>query len=398
MSGLRPVDDVITMLLDRVPEYNETLSVPLLSAQGLCLAEDVTSPVNVPPADNSAMDGYAINSGSLNADEWIPVSMRVPAGYVGDELADGTAARIFTGAPIPPGADTVVIQENTESREGEVKILELPLPGANIREQGQDIRMGSCVATAGEKLTPAWLGVIASVGVAEVKVKRPLRVAILSTGDELVEPGRETAPGQIYNSNRYVLAGLVRELGMEVIDIGIVSDTPEATEAALIEAAVSSDCILSSGGVSVGEEDHVKAAVERLGSIDIWKLAIKPGKPLAFGEVRGTPFFGLPGNPVSTYVTFSIVARPYLRRYQGFADYLNNVDWARAGFSFSAGSRREYLRVKTHADASGQVIAEKFPNQGSGVMSSVAWCNALAEVEIDQSVSEGDLLKIYPVL
>jgi molybdopterin molybdotransferase len=397
MSGLRPVDETLASLLAAVRPLGETETRSLDDALGLCLAEDVTSPVNVPPADNSAMDGFAFRHGDIAEGEWFRVSARIPAGEVGGDLEPATLARIFTGAQIPPGADTVIMQENTEQRDGEVRIENMPEPYANVRECGQDIVAGSTVLQAGERLTPACLGLLASVGVAEVKVVRPLRVAIMSTGDELVEPGTAIRPGKIYNSNRYTLSGLLRSLQFEVIDFGIVEDTPEATERALSKAAKSADCILSSGGVSVGEEDHVKDVVEKLGRIDVWKLAIKPGKPLAFGEVKGVPFFGLPGNPVSTFVTFLVIARPCLQAMQGFSDVEYPVQHAVADFVFKAGGRREYLRVRTVRSPEGVTRIEKFPNQGSGIMSSVVWADALAVVEIGQEIQPGDQVRIYPL-
>lgn len=397
MSGLRPVDETIDALLALVRPVADVETRALDAARGLCLAEDVVSQVNVPPADNSAMDGYVFRYGDVESGAWLPVSARIAAGQVGQSLASGTLARIFTGAPVPDDADTVVMQEDTEDRDGEVRITAMPDKGANVRQRGQDIQQDSIVARAGSKLTPALLGLIASVGVASIQVRRPLRIAMMSTGDELVEPGAVAGPGSIYNSNRYALAALLRSCGFEVEDLGIVIDTAEATETALLRAAESADCIITTGGVSVGEEDHVKAAVEKLGRIELWKLAIKPGKPLAFGEVNGVPFFGLPGNPVSTFVTFLIVARPYLLATQGFADFHYPTFFATAGFRFKGGSRREYLRIRLTRSVDGDLMAEMFGNQGSGVMSSVAWADALAEVEIGQQVEPGDRLRIYPL-
>lgn len=394
--ALRPVDEVIDELLSRVNPVQATLIRQLDEALGCCLAGDVESPVDVPPADNSAMDGYAVALSTLGSGNPIPVSDRIPAGSIGNPLVAGSAARIFTGAPIPAGADTVVIQENITLIEGGIRINEQPAIGENIRARGQDISRGMKIVSKGDRLSPQVLALIASVGLPEVLVFRPLRIAVMSTGDELVQPGRELAPGQIYNSNRYAMAGMVRSLGFDVIDLGIIPDDPEATRQALLQASADADCILTSGGVSVGEEDHVKDAVEQLGRIDIWKLAIKPGKPLAYGEVCGTPFFGLPGNPVSTFVTLQIIARPYLLALQGFSQVLAQTVAATAAFSFSGGSRREYLRVRTRWD-DGQFIAEPFANQGSGIMTSVVWADALAEIDVDRQVKPGDRLKLYPL-
>ena len=397
MKGLRPVDEAILDLLDRVKVSQEKELKPLNTALGLYAAENILSPVNVPPADNSAMDGYAVQLASIRANAWLKISDRVPAGSVGISMEPGTAARIFTGAPIPEGADTVVMQENCEFEQGRVRILAMPEMGANVRECGQDLLIGTTVVRRGERLTPQLLALLASVGCVEVAVYKPLRIAILSTGDELVEPGGELAPGQIFNSNRFALDGLIRGLGMESVDLGIIEDNPKATEQALRQAVKRADLIVSTGGVSVGEEDHVKSAVEHLGEIDLWKLAIKPGKPMAFGHVLGKPFFGLPGNPVSTFVTFLIVARPYLLAMQGAAEFRSESIMIPAAFSFSGGSRREYLRVRIIETESGEPCLERFANQGSGIMTSVAWADGLAEIDIGQEVSAGDRLRFYKI-
>ncbi len=396
--SLRPVDEVVDQLLQIVKPIRETEARTLDAALNCCLAEDVVSPRDVPPADNSAMDGYALAFETVPGGQWLKVTDRIPAGTVGGALARGTLARIFTGAEIPDGADTVVIQENTETREGEVRIQTMPgARGENVRPRGQDIRAGDVILQSGRRLTPDCLALLASVGVANVATFSPLRIAIMSTGDELVEPGDVVKPGQIYNSNRYGMAGMLKEMGFVVVDLGIVPDTRAATEAALLEAASCSDCILTSGGVSVGEEDYVKAAVELLGHIDIWKLAIKPGKPLAYGDVNGTPFFGLPGNPVSTYVTFMIVAKPFLLALQGCTEVANRAYYGEADFDFKAGGRREYVRVRVRTTASGKIQLELFDNQGSGIMTSVVWADALAEIEVGQQVSAGDPVRFFPL-
>ncbi len=391
-SQLRPVDEVIAHLLDKVTPLTETRTVKLEDALGHYLASDITSSIDVPPAANSAMDGYAVISAEISEAELYDISARIPAGSVGEAIVAGTIVRIFTGAQIPPGADAVVIQENTERVGDQVRINVVPDRGENIRPQGQDISAGSIILKRGKRLQPQDLSLAASVGKSQVEIFRPLKVSILSTGDELVDPPGPTGPGQIYNSNRFALAGMLQDLGMEVVDLGIVADTLEATEEALRAGAEQSDCIVSTGGVSVGEEDYVKDVVERLGSLDIWRIAIKPGKPLAFGDVMGTPFFGLPGNPVSTFITFAIVARPYLIAYQGGSEIQATCYSGEAEFGHKAGSRREYLRVQTYLE-DGRVKLRKFPTQGSGVMSSVSWANALAEIEVGQSVIPGDQLK-----
>jgi molybdopterin molybdotransferase len=395
-SKLRPVDEVISYLLDNVEPVPESIKVDLEDALGHYLAEDIVSSIDVPPAANSAMDGYAVISAEISEGGVYDVSARIPAGSVGESIEPGSIVRIFTGAQIPPGADAVVIQEDTEVTSGQVRVNAVPVVGENIRPLGQDISSGDVILKQGRRLQPQDLGLAASVGKSRVDIYRPLRVSVLSTGDELVDPPGPTAPGQIYNSNRFALAGMLRNLGMEVIDLGIVADTPEATEQALKDGAEQSDCIVSTGGVSVGEEDYVKDIVKKLGALDVWRIAIKPGKPLAFGNVLGTPFFGLPGNPVSTFITFAIVARPYLIASQGGSQLQMPYYFGEADFEHKSGTRREYLRVQTYIEE-GRVMLRKFPTQGSGVMSSVSWATALAEIEIGASVSPGVQLKYLPL-
>lgn len=395
-SPLIPVDQVIDTLLDRVVPVEDKESVTLDEARGRVLAEDVRSPLDVPPADNSAMDGYALNvdDPAIREGGIYPVSDRIAAGQIGQPLQPGTMARIFTGAHVPPGANAVVMQENTETLEFGVKLNVMPQRDANIRPRGQDIASGDTVLEKGRRLQPQDIGLIASIGLAECPVYRRLKIAILTTGDELVDPPAPVREGQIYNSNRYTLAAMVRQLGMEVVDLGIVADTPEATEAALLKGADEADCILSSGGVSVGEEDYVKSSVEKLGVIDIWRIAIKPGKPMAFGSVGQTPFFGLPGNPVSTFVTFFVIAQPWLYKFQGCKSVYNRFFYGTSGFEFDGGTRREYMRVRLDRE---QGVVHKYDNQGSGVMSSLCWADALAEVEVGQRIRAGDAIKIFPL-
>lgn len=397
-SPLIPVDEVIARLLDVAVPTTSVQTVALADATGRVLAKDVIASRNVPPAANSSMDGYAVNSAdpALAAGAELPVSDRIAAGQVGQMLVAGTAARIFTGASLPEGADAVVIQEDTEpGSDDHVRINVVPARGENVRPAGQDIKFGTTLLERGRRLRPEDLAVAASVGVASMEVYSPLRVALLSTGDELVDPPAEPGPGQIFNSNHYALVGLVRQLGMEVVNIGLVKDDFDATATALSDAAERADVIISSGGVSVGEEDHVKAALLQLGNLDMWRIAIKPGKPLAFGRVGSTPFFGLPGNPVSTYVTFRMIATPWLRRTQGMTSVLPDFYWAKARFEMGAGTRREYLRVRLESTPEGELEAELYPEQGSGVMSSVSWADALAEVDIGQEVRYGERLKVF---
>jgi molybdopterin molybdotransferase len=391
LSDLLPVADALARVLASARPAQPRVELPLLEALGHVLAADVVSPIAVPGSDDSAMDGYALRAAEAGAP--LPVSQRIAAGTTGSPLAPGTAARIFTGAALPPGADAVVMQEHCTERQGVVTVAGEVAPGQNIRPRGQDIAEGATVLRRGRVLRPADLGLLASVGRAAVAVFRPLRVALLSTGEELVEPGcGSLRPGQLYNSNRYTLAGLLRGMHLECVDGGIVADDAGATAAALAAAAARSDCVISTGGVSVGEEDHVRNQVQRLGRLDLWKLAIKPGKPLAFGCVGDTPCFGLPGNPASVFVTFCLIARPYLLRLQGAADAeLAPVPVrAAAGFAIARpGTRQEYLRVTLAGSPDGP-RAEAFPNQSSGVLSSVSHCNALAVIPPGTTVRRGD--------
>jgi molybdopterin molybdotransferase len=403
-SGLTPVDEVIATLLARATPTLKIERVELARGLGRVLAENITSGVDVPAAANSAMDGYALNVTDplMRAGGTYPIADRIPAGHVGQPWLPGTLSRIFTGAPMPAGADSVVIQEDTDLSfdplTDQVRLRLLPPSGDNVRPQGQDISLGETVLYTGRRLLPQDLGLVASVGVSRVAVYERLRVGLMCTGDELVEPSEALLPGQIYNSNHYTLAGLIQDLGMEVVDLGLVADTPASTQQALLRGATEADVIVSSGGVSVGEEDHVKAAVEALGSLDLWRIAIKPGKPLAFGRVKDVPFFGLPGNPVSSFVTFMLIARPYLLKLQGATKTLPMTSFARANFSRPAGKRREYLRIQLTNTGHNELSAQLYAQQGSGVMSSVSWADGLAEQDVGQEVSLGDWLKIYPFM
>ncbi|GAB5452865.1 MAG: molybdopterin molybdotransferase MoeA [Halioglobus sp.] len=396
MKSLLTLDDALNRVLSRAGSPPDVQSCPLLAAGGRVLAKDVTSTLDVPGADNSAMDGYALRAGDAGSP--LPVVQRIAAGAVGAALQPGSAARIFTGAPLPAGADAVVMQENCSEKEGVLFVDTAVKVGENMRPRGQDIAAGAMVLSRGRRLRPQDLGLLASVGQAEVLVYRPLRVAILSTGDELVEPGQPLhGPAQLYNSNRYTLTGLLHGLGMEVIDLGIVPDDPEATALALEQGAAQADCVISSGGVSVGEEDHVKSQVEALGELTLWKLAIKPGKPLAFGAVAETPFIGLPGNPTSVFVTFCLIARPFLLKRQGVQESAAVRLTARAAFEVKRpGSRQDYLRVSLREEQ-GELVAQRYSNQSSGVLSSVSHSDALAVVPAQQSVANGDWVQVIPL-
>lgn len=394
MSPLLPVDTALASMLQQCPSLPEVENRSLAAALGRVLARDIAAVIDVPGCDNSAMDGYALRA--ADAGGVLPVSQRIPAGTSPQPLAPGTAARIFTGAPIPPGADAVVMQENCRDEAGKVRVTGDVVPGDHIRPRGQDLASGTTVLAAGRRLRPQDLGLLASVGTAAVPLYRRLRVAVVSTGDELVEPGEGAVlrEGQLFNSNRYMLAALLERLGMEVVDGGILPDDGPATGAAFERLAGEADCIISSGGVSVGEEDHVRAQVERLGELSLWRLAIKPGKPLAFGRVGSTPFIGLPGNPTSSFVTFCLLARPFLLKAQGAGDWEPRLLPARAGFTVERpGTRQEYLRVSLEREG-GNLVARRFANQSSGVLGSVCYSDALAVVPVGAVVVEGDLIDV----
>lgn len=392
MRALTPVNEVISSLLNAVVCTDRTERVSISHALGRIAAEDQISAINVPPGDNSAMDGYALNvepDGAIKPGIPLSVSQRIPAGYVGDELASSTLARIFTGAEIPAGANAVIMQEEVDVEGDKVVLQRLPRIGENVRQCGQDISEGQIIIEQGTKLDAPELGLLASIGFAEVSVFQKLKIALLTTGDELVQPGTPLKSGQIYNSNMYLMKGLIHKLNMEVIELDVVADDPDKTEEALRYAAENSDCIVSSGGVSVGDEDYVKSAVEKLGKLDIWRIKMKPGKPLAFGEILGTPFFGLPGNPVSTFVTFCVLTRPYLLKYQGCSRVLPRIFNFPCGFDYQGGSRLEYLRVRLRDDGRGGTEIEKYPQQGSGILTSTSWATALAIIEPEALIEKG---------
>ena len=396
-TPLIPLDDALTELLAQARPLAGVDTVSTFDADGRVLAQAAISPLQVPQQDNSAMDGYALRCADVAAaGVELRVSQRIAAGDSGQPLLPGTAARIFTGAPVPAGADAVVMQEDCEALDDgqRVRINHLPSPGQAIRRAGEDIALGAQVLAAGTRLSPAGLGLAASIGLAQLQVARRPRVALFSTGDELVMPGEvapaQMRPGAIYNSNRFFLRAMLLRLGCEVTDFGIVPDRREATIEALRQASCDHDLILTSGGVSVGEEDHIKPAVESLGRLDLWQIAMKPGKPFAYGTVGKAHFMGLPGNPVSSFVTFAVLVRPFVLRLQGVRDIAPKKIAATARFDWpKADKRREFLRVRQHPDGG----LELFHNQSSGVLTSAAWGDGLVDNPAGQTIAVGDTVQ-----
>lgn len=396
---LLPLDDALVQLLSGVKPLGHSETVATFDADGRVLAQDLLSGLQVPAADNSSMDGYAMRCADVTeAGQVLRVSQRIAAGSqeasAGHALATGTVARIFTGAPIPPGADAVVPQEECEilaEPEGHVRIQQKPVAGQWIRRAGEDVLRGATVLHQGHRLSPASLGLAASIGFDRLRVAKRPRVALFSTGDELVMPGEvapaDMRPGAIYNSNRFFLRAMLLRLGCEVTDCGIVPDQRAATEQALSSASLSHDLILTSGGVSVGEEDHIKPAVQALGTLDLWQIAIKPGKPFAHGKVGKAHFIGLPGNPVSSFVTFMLLVRPVLLKLQGATDLARAALPMKANFNWlKPDRRREFLRVRRNDGGA----LELFENQSSGVLTSSVWGDGLVDVAPGQVINRGD--------
>ncbi|MCC8391311.1 molybdopterin molybdotransferase MoeA [Paraburkholderia sp. MMS20-SJTR3] len=400
--------EALAILLDAAHPIDGTETIPTLDALNRVLSADVTSPLDVPPMHTSAMDGYAVRIADLAHGSRLPVSQRIPAGHAPAPLAAGSAARIFTGATVPPGADAVVMQEQTEAAGDEVTIVHRPQAGEWITAQGADIRAGSVILPAGTRLTPQALGLAASVGCARLDVRRRVKVAVFFTGDELTMPGEPLKPGAIYNSNRFTLRGLLENLGCDVTDYGIVADRLDATRATLREAAQGHDLILTCGGVSVGEEDHVKPAVEAEGRLALWQIAMKPGKPLAFGAVRRgaesgadrgadpgaeTFFIGLPGNPVSSFVTFLLFVRPFVLRLAGVQAVAPRALSLRADFTQGKADRRnEFLRARVNP-AGG---LDLFPNQSSAVLTSTVRGDGLIDNPPNHAISAGETVRFIP--
>ena len=396
-APLKPLDQALAELLVRAASLPGGETVSTFDADGRVLAQDLVSSLDVPAHDNSSMDGYALRTADWAEGAVLQVSQRIPAGSSGHAMAPASAARIFTGAPIPSGADAVVMQEDCEAVNEGVRIKARPQPGQWIRRRGEDVAAGAVVLRRGERLTPASLGLAASIGFDKLQVAPRVRVALFSTGDELVMPGEvapaDMKPGAIYNSNRFFLRALLLRLGCSVTDLGIVPDRLDATVAALKGASEHHDLILTSGGVSVGEEDHIKPAVQALGELALWQIAMKPGKPFACGKVGGAHFIGLPGNPVSSFVTFLVLVRPFLLRLQGASEVAPasialpaHFDWPKAD------KRREFLRARRNA-AGG---LELFSNQSSGVLTSAVWGDGVIDNPAGQAIAHGDTVQFIP--
>jgi molybdopterin molybdotransferase len=392
-KGLLSVDEALAQLLAEAKPVAQIEEVPTLEASGRVLARAQRSTMDVPPLDNSAMDGYAVRASDVTPHIKLKIKQKIMAGAVGTPLEPGTAARIFTGAPIPPGADAIVIQEDTSQVGDTVLIKKAPQPGDWVRYVGSDIRKGAQILAAGRRLAPQDTGLAASVGIKSLPVYRRLRLGLFFTGDELVMPGEPLPPGRIYNSNRFTLRGLAQAFGCEVRDYGIVPDSLDATREVLRRAAKDCDLIVTSGGVSVGEADYVKPAVEAEGRLLMWRIAMKPGRPLAYGRAGEAAFIGLPGNPVSSFVTFLIFVRPFLLKLQGVEDTSPRAVAARADFDWpEPDARREFLRVKWNAQGG----LELYPTQDSAVLTSTAWADGLVDNPAARPIRKGDTVRLLP--
>ena len=401
-QSLLSADEALEFLLDASTATEKKESVSLDNSLSRILASDIHSTINVPGFDNSAMDGYAI---ALNDNQLLQKNLsfdivdRIPAGSTGNELNKGCAARIFTGAPIPKGANTVIMQEECEvSEDGtQITITRAIKLNENIRPTGNDILENDVILSSGKQIQPQDISLASSVGVGELTVYKKIKVGVFFTGDELVEPGIPLSSGQIYNSNRYALVALLEQVGCEVINLGNIEDKFSATCDALESLESQCDLIMTTGGVSVGEEDHVKPAVESLGEINLWKIRMKPGKPLAYGKVKQTPFIGLPGNPVSSFVTFCIFSLPFIKKMQGNNNYQSKIIKVKANFECKrAKPRREYARARIdHSEST--PVANLYPKQGSDVMSSIVWADGLVEIPENKTVKLGGLLNYYPL-
>ncbi|MCP4765185.1 MAG: molybdopterin molybdotransferase MoeA [Gammaproteobacteria bacterium] len=398
-TPLLAYDEALAQLTGSVAAPGQIVEMPLLQAPGAVLAETIVAGIDVPGCAMSAMDGYAINTADLAASgaTRLPLSQRVAAGDAAAILVPGSAARIFTGAPVPEGADAVIMQELVEVDNQGIRFEQRPQGGQNVRPAGNDIQSGSAILQRGSRLRPQDIGLAASIGLQSLPVFKPLRVGIFFTGDELVEPGEALASGKIYDSNRYTLHGMLESLGCEIIDLGLVGDTLAETREAMLEASTQADLVVTSGGVSVGDEDHVRIAIEQLGELRMWRLAVKPGKPLAYGQINDTAFIGLPGNPVSVFATFCLFVCPVIQIMQGRDWHMPIALPVRADFDWpKPDSRREFLRARLARDADGQTVVQVFPNQDSGVLTSTVWADGFVEIAENQTLRAGETVGYLP--
>ena len=395
---LKPLDEALVELLAYAACLDQVETVSTFDADGCILAQDLVASLDVPAHDNSSMDGYAVRCADwVDPDTPLQVNQRIAAGSSGEALGPGCAARIFTGAPVPAGADAIVMQEDCLPDGAQVRLLSQPKVGQWIRRCGEDVRAGRTVLCKGELLEPASIGLAASIGFDRLTVAAPVRVALFSTGDELVMPGdvapKDMKPGAIYNSNRFFLRALLQRLGCTVTDMGIVPDKLDATLAALKTASTAHDLVLTSGGVSVGEEDHIKPAVQALGQLNLWQIAIKPGKPFAYGKIGNSHFIGLPGNPVSSFVTFLLLVRPFIRQLQGATRIAPDSISACAHFDWpKADKRREFLRARRNLSGG----LDLFDNQSSGVLTSAVWADGLVDNPAGTAIAYGDTVRFIP--
>lgn len=398
---LMRADEALAILAQRIAPVASLQLVALKAARGRILAKDVVAARNVPPHDNTAVDGYAVNFEDLSADgeTRLHVNGRVAAGQdLGRAVPRGEAVRVFTGAPMPDGVDTCFMQEDCRV-DGAFVVLPPGIKrGANRRKTGEDIKAGATILSAGKRLRPQDVGLAASIGATTLDVYRPLRVAIFSTGDELREPGEATPPGAVYDANRYVLDGLLQQLGCEIVDLGILRDQRDTIAAALARAASDCDAIVTSGGMSTGDEDHIRAAVESLGAIHFWRLAIRPGRPVALGQVKGVPFVGLPGNPVAMMVTFLRFARPVLLRLNGATELAPHLFRVRASFEIKKKlGRREWVRARLSIADDGVKVAVRFPRDGAGILTSLVEADGLVELPEElTSLPAGAMVDFLP--
>jgi molybdopterin molybdotransferase len=393
-------DEALTRLTENIQSRAAVVEMPLLQALGAILASDITSNINVPGCAMSSMDGYVIHCSDLAAEgkgkTRLQVSQRIAAGDAAGQLSPRSAARIFTGAPVPEGADAVIMQEQVEVNGDTIEFETRPDAGTNIRPLGNDIRSGDSILNQGCRLRAQDIGLAASVGLQSLPVYEKVKVGIFFTGDELVEPGQPLASGKIYDSNRYTLHGLLESMGCDIVDLGLVGDTLEATKQAMLKASGQADLVVTSGGVSVGEEDHVRIALEQLGDLRLWRLAIKPGKPLAYGQINDTAFIGLPGNPVSVFATFFLFVCPVIQIMQGrqwrkpvALPVLADFDWLKPD------SRREFLRARLKC-RDGVTSVEIYPKQDSGVLTSTVWADGFVEIAENQTVRAGETVNYLP--